>query len=503
MAFQTSLHPYRWLTYPLLGGALLATGCTRITTKILPVIAPLPETAIAADDQGGLAIDRFEEHRIPVSLPPVTQETKGMGGLLVADINGDGVMDFIVTRLQFIAAYSLEEGELWRATPSIWLTQNSESQGLPGLHGPGVQVVDVDQDGAVEVLYLTDQNQLEILDGASGRLKKQVALPPVESFRNHWEQAIVANFSGEGDHDLLLQASRPTLNDEAYIRDSLHAAFSLSALLATGAETPPLWVNDAVVSLSHGSTKVMDINNDGKDEVVGATILGPDGQILYAADIQNTNFPHMDSMAVDDIDPDRPGLEVVMPEEAGEVRIILFDDQGTLWISRHRQRSPDKDGDKVAIGNFDPNRPGLEMWFRGDESAHGTVLDAKGELIASYPIRDRTPETWTDKGFEVIQRIRWTGDTQDYLVAKERHEAGDVGIFDALTGQVLAQFSSQTERLVVADVLGDWREEIIVLENSQIKIFQNTAPNPNPDQPRLWEDTLYRRLKMTGNYYSP
>lgn len=34
-------------------------------------------------------------------------------------------------------------------------------------------------------------------------------------------------------------------------------------------------------------------------------------------------------------------------------------------------------------------------------------------------------------------------------------------------------------------------------------VIENQAPNPNPDAPRLWDERLYRRQKMTWNYYSP
>jgi len=55
----------------------------------------------------------------------------------------------------------------------------------------------------------------------------------------------------------------------------------------------------------------------------------------------------------------------------------------------------------------------------------------------------------------------------------------------------------------VADVSGDWREEIIVASERQIHIYANKAPNPRPAMPRLWERREYRRAKMGWNYYSP
>lgn len=437
---------------------------------------------------------------IPVE--PANGEDNNRGGLIATDVDGDQQLDILITKPNVISAYSLTKGKLWKKSANLNLSEQAESEGLPGNQGPGIQAGDIDKDGSLEVLYLTPENTLEVLAAESGALKYRAALPPVDSTFRRWEHAILANFKGNGDSEILLQASQKT-NKEDYIRDSIQAAFEIKDLLASGAKATPLWLADDFVSLSHGSAKIIDIDQDGKDEVIGATILSPEGKKLYAADIDNTSFPHADSIAIDDIDPSRPGLEAVIPEESGRKRVILFDEKGTIWRDRHREKSDDLDGDKVAIGNFDPDRAGLEMWFRGDESAHFTVLDASRELIASYKFKDRQPPTWTSKGFEVINRIRWTGEAKDYIVAKERHESGDVGIFDAITGQLIAQFPAQAERLYVADIVGDWREEIIVLEKDRLQVIQNAAPNPNPNQPRLWEQAQYRRQKMTWNYYSP
>jgi hypothetical protein len=437
-----------------------------------------------------------------IRVTPQAEEDTSQGGIIATDVNGDQQLDILVTRADSIAAYSLTEGELWKKTANINLSAQAEHEGLPGSQGPGMQAGDIDQDGQIEVLYLTAENSLEVLAGDSGKLKYQAELPAVDSAFNRWEHAIIADFTGQGDNDILLQASQDT-DKKDYIRDNVQAAFKIADLISSGAQARPLWRTEKFVSLSHGSAKVIDLDQDGKDEVVGATILNSQGQELYTAEIGNTSFPHIDAIAIDDIDPNRPGLEVVIPEETGKKRVILFDEEGTIWSDRHREKTDDDDGDKVSIGNFDPDSPGLEMWFRGNESAHFTALSATGQLIASYRFTDYRPEQWSEKGLEVINRIRWTGEAKDYIVAKERHEAGDVGIFDALTGQLIAQFPAQTERLYIADVGGDWREEIIILEKDSLKIIQNANPNPNPNQPKLWEQAHYRRQKMTWNYYSP
>jgi len=76
-------------------------------------------------------------------------------------------------------------------------------------------------------------------------------------------------------------------------------------------------------------------------------------------------------------------------------------------------------------------------------------------------------------------------------------------LFEPLTGRFVRIFKEEADRLYVADVLGDWREEVIVLNGNELHVYENSDPNPRPDRERLWTDRNYRRLKQYHNYYSP
>ena len=118
-------------------------------------------------------------------------------------------------------------------------------------------------------------------------------------------------------------------------------------------------------------------------------------------------------------------------------------------------------------------------------------------------MRDVAPRGWTVKGIEVISPIAWTEEGRQFAAAKERHRSGDVGIFDPMTGQFLVRFDDQADRLYVADVVNDWREEIIILNDDELRIYQNAATAPDTGRMELWTKDHYRRSKMTWNYYSP
>jgi hypothetical protein len=421
-------------------------------------------------------------------------------------------VEIIVTRPGAIVAATLD-GVLWTREADIQLTAESEVNGLPGWHGPGVQAADVDGDGRPEVLYLTRSGRLEILDGATGETVQSLPLQ-APSGAERWEHLVVANFRGLGDRDLLLQAT----NRLGYRMGRYVAALALTH----DASPRLLWQRDDFVGTAHGGARVLDLDGDGRDEVVGASILRWDGEKVFDLPIQG----HLDAITIADVRSDQPGLEIVAIEEGGGFRplggnhwlsrrlnqaldsrwgsgnrVFLYGLEGLIWEADHLRTEPQN----VAVGDFVPARAGLEIWCRSryDTEQRPFIFDAQGQLLGAYELSHVAPSDWTAKGIEVIFPIHWTGGERQLLVAKARHESGDVAIMDALTGRFLLRVHTRADRLFVADVLGDWREEIIVVAGSQLQIYANDAVNPRPDGESLWEQRHYRRMKQTWNYYAP
>ena len=150
-------------------------------------------------------------------------------------------------------------------------------------------------------------------------------------------------------------------------------------------------------------------------------------------------------------------------------------------------------------------RPVARGWFRSRYDLYqlSWVLDARGEVIARYEMAEVAPKGWTVAGVEEIFTIQWSGGPEPLAVAKERHTAGDVALFDPVSWDFLWRLDEEADRLYVADVSGDWREEIIVQNGSKLHVYENAAPNPDPHRATLWDQDHYRRSKLTWNYYSP
>ena len=305
-------------------------------------------------------------YRFKLDMPA---EDDDIGGVIAADVNDDGYMDFVVTKKDRIAVHDHSGTRLWSTPADIQVTNKSERNGLPGTQAPGIQAADIDGDQATEILYLTTDGHLTIVRGDSGEIRQSVALE-APSGADRWEHLVVANFRGTGDRDLLVQAT----NADGYRMGRYLAAYAAEDLMQDERPTP-LWQRDDFIASAHNGARIADLDGDGRDEVLGGTVVGPDGSMLFALTLEG----HVDSLFVDDVRPDIPGLEVVALEESPRRRlfsnknrlgrfgnriwkvpnvsgnrIFLYNHDGLIWETHYEHQEPQN----AAVGDFDPSPPG-------------------------------------------------------------------------------------------------------------------------------------------------
>jgi rhamnogalacturonan endolyase len=227
---------------------------------------------------------------------------------------------------------------------------------------------------------------------------------------------------------------------------------------------------------------VGDVDGDGRDEIVyGSCVIDDDGKGLYS-----TGLGHGDAMHFTDIDPDRPGLEVFKAngDRANRAGIQLRNARTGEQIFGLPSVGRNGVGRAVAF-DIDPRHRGLEMWCRGG-GIRG-LYNVKGEQISVATPRSCNMGIW------------WDGDLLRELldgvtISKWDYENGrDLPVFSAADFGCTANNGSKSNPSLCADILGDWREEIIARtrDNRELRIFTTTVPTEHR-LTTLMHDPIYR-----------
>ena len=226
------------------------------------------------------------------------------------------------------------------------------------------------------------------------------------------------------------------------------------------------------------SLSAADVDGDGKHEIVyGSATLDDDGSLLYSSwDVMPPNTPtagelrplgHGDAMHVTDIDPSRPGLEIFTVHETANApygMAMRRAEDGSVIFGQYAGR----DIGRGMIGDAVPGSPGIESWSGMPDGAG--VSGVRTPTGGTLPME--TPGT--------NMSIKWAADMTTQLV----RGSGAVTPFidDAQRGTLLTadgtlvNNSTKGNPGLVGDVLGDWREELLVrtTDSSAIRIFTST-----------------------------
>jgi len=464
---------------------------------------------------------------------------------IVADFTGDGLLDFVFRTETHVWAYDhWGESALW-STPC----QNPDGNG-GAKHG----VADLNGDGQLEVIALSASGQVMIINGQTGAVKDAFQVEHLGANQKA-SHIVVVNLRGEGDLDAIVQTADimpQGVGYQYYLNRSL-----IAYNLVTHEE---LWRREQNSDPSdgyyenywgqaHGPLVCADVDLDGMDEVVGGTLIEENGDWMgfgYPEDWigrYEDYISHLDAIAVGDFRNDIPGLEwVILEEDDSDFQsyytAMLSKSAGIIWRSSAAELKNDPsfiyeiyrleqclEPQNVTMGNFDPQRQYCESWNRsrfggaGDFSQHPWIYDFNGDLIEHYrtdevlpPGFNNHPSNGNGEGIEMIWTIDWAGGAKEYIAAQARHTIGDVGVFDAMTGDAVfyTGFDFPAVRSVftyAVDIAGDCREELIICDSTDtgpmIRIYWNEAPSLSSRKPSKWDDPLYKRLKHNWNYYSP
>ena len=219
--------------------------------------------------------------------------------------------------------------------------------------------------------------------------------------------------------------------------------------------------------------RIADVDGDGKDEVIyGACAIDHDGSPLHT-----TCLGHGDALHLTDIDPSHSGLEVWQGHEYAPGGSTLRDACTGEILFRIPTAG---DVGRAMCADIDPRYPGCEIW----SSHSGGLYSCKGEKIT-----DRIPS--------VNMAVWWDGDlTRELLDGVRIQKWTENGLQDLFDGRklgVLSNNGTKANPCLAADILGDWREEVIwrSADNNELRIYL-TPYETTYRFPTFWEDTVYR-----------
>ncbi|MBT1607256.1 rhamnogalacturonan lyase [Curtobacterium flaccumfaciens] len=460
----------------------------------------------------------------------------------VGDADGDGQYELFVkwdpsdskdngqpgyTGPVLLDAYRMDGTRLWR----ISLGPNIRA----GAHYTQFQVYDYDGDGRAEVVMktadgtvdgtgtvigdgdadyrnargyvLAGPEYLTVFSGLTGHAIDTVPYDPPrgdvaswgDTYGNRVDRFLAATAYLDGSHPSVLMTrgyyGRTAL--AAYDFDGTH----LKERWKLDSSAPG---QEAAAGQGHHNLAVADVDGDGRDEIVfGSMTVDDDGTLLYS-----TGLGHGDAIHVGDLVPDNPGLEVFAVHEfmskSGN-RAATMRDARTgriLWSI-----PGDRDTGFGLTADVDPRFPGSESWTYGlgpDGALQAQLRAADGSLITDAipdsrfaifwdgdALREQLGGTYdpaTNAAVPVVSKWNWKTRQRDVLLQAD----------GALTDN-----GTKVNPMLQADLLGDWREEMVVRsgDSKELRIYSTADPSdmrlrtfmqdPNYRLGVAWQNTGY------------
>ena len=448
------------------------------------------------------AINKSNYHSISLK-----NKTDKAGKLAVGDLNGDGVYDYIVRTPAISVDPGSQRGDTLGRTYKIeaylydgtFLWSYDLGQGIePGVWYSPFIVYDFDGDGKAEVALKTspattkrDKNghvgdgeeYLTILNGMTGEKIAQVDWPERNYRygnlnRQNRNQIGVAYLDGKTPYVLACRGTYKLMVVDAW---HLKNGKLERAWRWDGDEENPV-----VRSMGSHNMICGDVDNDGRDEILlGSCMLDDNGTLLWS-----TGLGHPDKIYLTDIDPQRPGMEVFLAQETwhDNGRGVSVVDAATgqqIWNIGHKTLHV---GDGM-VTDFDPKNPGLEVFASEDKkggSSDKYLLTAQGGYLGK---NDDVPgcRNWVWWDGDLLRETFKGSDDQWGASSSSQGRAQQIYKWK---GETLTE-NIQGDIMMIADLFGDWREEVVTALDGEIRVYHTNIPALDK-RVCLMQDDIYR-----------
>lgn len=460
------------------------------------------------------------------SLPDGSRCSFFPNDMSAGDLDGDGQYELVVkwqpdnakdssqngyTGATILDAYRLDGTLLWRVNLGI----NIRS----GAHYSPFLVGDFDGDGKAELIcqtadgtidgtgtaigdaradfrsgngrILSGTEYLSVFEGQTGRVIQTIDYPAPRSVlpitRNGWGD----DYGNRCDRFLACAAYLDGRHPSAVFCRGYYTAAYVAAFDFDGKRLRQRWLHksetpgEGLYGEGNHNIAVGDLDNDGCDEIVyGSAALDNDGTVLY-----RTGFGHGDALHLFGA----PLLDNNGQTVDGKPRLLLWDiheDKKSPYGAE--LRSPEgtvlwgqpggRDIGRGLAADIDPRYPGVECWSAAEKGVFSQTGKKISDNRPSFNFRIYWDGDLQDELLDGTVIDKWTGDGTERLAAF--HEIGNASSVNGTKKNPCLQ----------ADILGDWREEVILYNKNapdQINIYTTTIPSPYRID-CLMTDPLYR-----------
>lgn len=226
---------------------------------------------------------------------------------------------------------------------------------------------------------------------------------------------------------------------------------------------------------------IADVDWDGRDEIVfGSMVIDDNGRGL-----STTGLGHGDAQHCSDFDPYLPGQEIFACNEDRPNNNLR---DATTSKILYRSTGGNDDG-RCIMGNFSNSYPGAQ----GTSARDGGLISSVTHAVLPGASKDNIAQNF---------RIYWDGDLceETFNYANGKNTAGTIykvgrGAIATLDGSLTNNDTKGTP-CYQGDILGDWREEVIMrTANNNIRIYTTDVETKWRNY-TLWHDHQYRQAMV-------
>ena len=438
----------------------------------------------------------------------------------IGDVDGDGEYEIILkwepsnardnahdgfTENVYFDCYKLSGEKLWR----INMGKNIRA----GAHYTQFMVYDLDGDNKAEIVMktadgtvdgqgnilgdkdadhrnevgriLSGPEYLTVFEGLTGKALKTVDYIPARGNPGEWGDTR----GNRSDRFLACVAYLDGVHPSVVMCRGYYTRTVLAAFDFKNGELTSRWVfdsdekgNKAYAGQGNHNLRVGDVDGDGCDEIIyGSCAIDNDGKGFYS-----TRMGHGDAMHLTAFDPSSRQLQVWDCHE-NKKDGSSFRDAATGKVIF--QVKSNIDVGRCMAADIDPNSKGVEMWSIASQG----IRNIKGEVI--------NPAT---RGVSINMASWWDGD-----LSRELLDGTRISKYNSLEGVSELLFDceecsrnngSKSNPTLSADIVGDWREEILLRtrDNKNLRIYLTPYETPYRFHTFL-EDPVYRISIATQN----